>query len=95
MTRLSGDLRGEQMARDGGQHGRRWASDTVGREREEWRQLRTSSVGAFRAWARGSAARRRVARHVAPGGDGALTHGPRRRKEETDRWDPAAEIFLN
>jgi hypothetical protein len=73
------------------------------REREEWRRLRTSAVGpdtvvgAFMARARGSAAlaRRRVARHMALGGDMASTPGPRRRKEETDRWDPAAEIFWN
>jgi hypothetical protein len=73
------------------------ASDTGDREREEWWQLRTGSVGAFMAWGRGSAtpARRRVAWHMAPGGDGAATCGPRRLKDETDKWDPAAEIFLN
>jgi hypothetical protein len=28
---------------------------------------------------------------IVPCGDEALTHGPRRRKEEADRWDPAAD----
>jgi hypothetical protein len=49
---------------------------------------------AFKARARGTvAARRSVAQHVAPVGDGALTRGPRHRKKETDKWDPVAEYF--
>jgi hypothetical protein len=32
---------------------------------------------------------------MVPGGDGAPTCGPRRGNVETDRWDPATEIFLN
>jgi hypothetical protein len=58
---------------------------------------RTRAVGTFMARARGSATstRWRVAQCVAPGGDVAPMDGPRRGKEETDRWDPAAQIFLN
>jgi hypothetical protein len=51
---------------------------------------------AFKARARGTvAARHRAARCMAPGGDGALTRGPRRGKEETDRWGPVVGIFPN
>jgi hypothetical protein len=58
---------------------------------------RTRAVGAFMARACGSAgpARQRVVRRMVPGGDGALMHGPQHGKEETDRWNPAAKIFLN
>jgi hypothetical protein len=62
--------------------GRRRASDTGGQEREEWRRLWTGTVDPDTG-----------GRHLY--GDGALTRGPRRGKEETDRWDPVAEIFLN
>jgi hypothetical protein len=32
---------------------------------------------------------------MVPGEDGAPMHGLRRGKEETNRWDPVAEIFTN
>jgi hypothetical protein len=55
----------------------------------------TQAVGAFMTWAHGSAApaKQRVVRHMAQGGDRAPTRGPQRGKEETNRWDPMAEIF--